>query len=360
MRLIQIYRKDVRDALRDTRLVMALVMPLLIGLLYSFMFEDDSRPQTKMAVLMSGQTTLPEELRTATESAIILTVVPVDDRETIERQVREEEVDLGLVVPAGFERNLAEGDYPTLTVILPATPSFGADYVASVLDRVTQSLSGEPPAATIDRVVLPMEPSSTEAALASLGARGVYVLIAMILMLGMIAVYALPAAITEETERKTLEALTLIVSPAEVLAAKALFGLTYCVLSVPLMLLVTRTVPDDVPLFLATFALSSVTLVGFGLLLGGLFKTQTQLNTWSSLLILPLLAPAIIVGLPTPPVVNTIVYLIPTAQTMRLGVNALSGEDVFGGEWLSVVILVAWAVAVYGLVWWRLSRQEQG
>jgi len=101
-----------------------------------------------------------------------------------------------------------------------------------------------------------------------------------------------------------------------------------------------------------------VTLVGFGLLLGGLIKTQSQLNTWSSVVILPLLAPAIIVGLPTPPIVNAIVYLIPTAQTMRLGVNAFAGRQLFAGQWLSFAILIGWAIAAYGLVWWRLSRQE--
>jgi hypothetical protein len=101
----------------------------------------------------------------------------------------------------------------------------------------------------------------------------------------------------------------------------------------------------------AAFFVSSVTLVAFGLLLGGLFKTQTQLNTWGSLVILPLLAPAVTVGLPTPPLVNAIVFMIPTAQTMRLGVNAFAGKGVFGWQWLSFAILIGWAIVAYGLVW---------
>jgi len=52
------------------------------------------------------------------------------------------------------------------------------------------------------------------------------------------------------------------------------------------------------------------------------------------------------------------VSVLPTAQTMRLGVNALAGRQLFGAEWLSFVIILGWAVAAYGLVWWRLSRQE--
>ena len=43
---------------------------------------------------------------------------------------------------------------------------------------------------------------------------------------------------------------------------------------------------------------------------------------------------------------------------MRLGMNALSGRQLFDAEWLSVAIILGWAVVGYGLVWWRLSRRE--
>jgi len=87
-------------------------------------------------------------------------------------------------------------------------------------------------------------------------------------------------------------------------------------------------------------------------------KTQTQLNTWSTFALIPMIVPAVIVGLPVPGWVETLVSVIPTAQTMRLGVNALAGRPLFGAEWLSVAIILAWAVVGYGLVWWRLSRRE--
>jgi ABC-2 type transport system permease protein len=357
-RVMAIFQKDLRDAVRDSRLIVALAMPLLIGLLYSFMFQDETMPSVKLGVVSSVATTLPDTVRAATEQAVVLTVVSIPDEAGLTRQVKDEEVDIGVVVPASFDRDLAAGRSPTLTVILPAAPTYGGDYVAAILDRVTQAMAGQPPAATIERVTLPEQTGTAEAAFATLGARLIFVLIALILMLSMIAAYALPVTITEETEKRTLEALTLVASHGEVIAAKVLFGLTYCVISVPLMLAVTRSAPKDLPLFAAAFVVSSVTLVGFGLLLGGLIKTQSQLNTWSSLVILPLLAPAIIVGLPTPSVVNAIVYLIPTAQTMRLGVNAFAGKQLFAGQWLSFAILIGWAIIVYGLVWWRLSRQE--
>lgn len=357
-RVLAIYHKDLRDALRDSRLIMALAMPLLLGLLYSVMFQNESRPSVRVGVVRPAVTALPQAVKAATASALVVTVVELPDEQSLRAEVADDKVDVGLVIPAGFDRELAAGRSPTLTVILPASPSYGGEYVAAVLDRVAQSLASREPVATIERVTLPAASGSTEEALASLGARTIYVLIAIILMLSMIAAYALPATITEETEKRTIEALTLVASHVEVIAAKALFGLTYCVLSVPVMLVVTRSFPADVGLFAATFVVSSVTLVAFGLLLGGAFRSQAQLNTWGGLVILPLLAPAVTVGLPTPPLVNAIVFVIPTAQTMRLGANAFAGRDVFGGQGLSFVILLGWAVVAYGLVWWRLSRRE--
>ena len=44
-RIRAIYRKDMRDALRDSRVLTALIMPLAFGLLYSFMFSDDAATQ---------------------------------------------------------------------------------------------------------------------------------------------------------------------------------------------------------------------------------------------------------------------------------------------------------------------------
>ncbi len=357
-RIDAIYRKDLRDALRDSRLIIAILMPLLIGVLYSFMFKDDTKPAAKLGVVASSATRLPAELLAATKAALQLKVLSFADEAALSRQVRDKKVDVGLVVPAGFDAALKGGASPKLTVILPAAPSFGGDYVAAVLDRVTQSLAGQVPAATVARVTLPAVAGSADSAFVTLGARKMFVLVAVILMLAMIAVYALPAVLTEETEKRTVEALTLIASDTEVIVAKSLFGLTYCVISVPLMMAITRVVPENVALFAVDVLLTSVTLVGFGLLLGGVMRTQTQLNTWSTVALLPLLAPAIVVQLPLPGWVEAVVSALPTAQTMRLGVNALAGRQLFGAEWLSVAIIVAWGVAAYGLVWWRLSRRE--
>jgi ABC-type polysaccharide/polyol phosphate export permease len=202
------------------------------------------------------------------------------------------------------------------------------------------------------------ETGASTTAIDVLGARKNFILISIVLLLTMIAVYAVPAVLVEETEKKTIEALTLIASTADVIAAKALFGLTLSVVSVPVLLVITRGDPAEWAALAAAIVLSAAVLVGIGLLCAGLFKTQQQVNTWSGVILLALLAPAFTVGMPTPDAVNTALAFIPTAQTFRLIANAFAGRTLYPHEWLSYAVLLAWAVGAYGLLWWRLSRQE--
>ena len=65
-------------------------MPLLLGLLYSFMFKDDTRPTCKLGVVASAATQLPVPLQAATKAAIVLTVqCPSADEAALTQQVQD-------------------------------------------------------------------------------------------------------------------------------------------------------------------------------------------------------------------------------------------------------------------------------
>ena len=189
-------------------------------------------------------------------------------------------VDVGLVIPLGFDAAVRAGESPVLTVVLPSSPSFDSEYVNAVLERSLQSLAGQAPPARIVQRSLPPEAGGTTA-IEALGVRKDFILVSIIMLLAMIAVYAVPAVLVEETEKKTMEALTLIASTADVIAAKALFGIALCVVGVPVLLIITRGDPASSASLAAAVLLSAVVLVGIGLLCAGVFKTQQQVNTWS-------------------------------------------------------------------------------
>jgi ABC-2 type transport system permease protein len=357
-RILPIFRKDLRETLRDSRLLLALVVPLMLGLLYSVMFPDDSRPEATLGYVAAAASELPEAVQAAAQDALDLELVRVGSEEALRARIADDELDVGLVIPPGFDAELAAGASPTLTVVLPSAPSFGGDYAAALLTNVLETQAGREPPAVVDRVQLPPDDDSVQAGMQALGQRKVFILLSLLLLLAMVAAYGLPVSLTEETEKRTLEALTLVASTAEVIAAKALFGLVYALASVPLLLLVTRVVPQDVPLFVADMVMSALVLVGLGLFMGSLFRTQAQLSTWSGLFMIPLLAPLITLGLPVPDAVDAVLFVVPTTQTLRLGVNAFAGDEVFGGQALSFAILAAWALGAYAVLWWWLRRRE--
>lgn len=358
MRIRAIFRKDLRDAVRDTRVLTALLMPLLLGLLYSFMFPDDADIlKIKVGVYSPDATTLTKVIAAETPPSVRLTFVSVSSEDDLRAQVKREKLDAGLVLSPGFDAAVRGGDSPRLVVVLPSgQTSSGGDYVASLADEAVQSMTGREPAAAIVKQTVTTGGGSV--ALNALGTRVIFVLISLIMLLAMVAVYAVPTVLVEEAEKKTMDALTLIASTADVIAAKALFGVVLCVVATPVLLAVTRASATDDVALLIDVVLSAVVLVGIGLLFGGLVKTQQQLNTWSGALLLPLLAPAFTVGLSTPDFVNKILAFLPTVYTFRLAADAFAGRTLYAHEWVSYVVLVAWGVGVYGLLWWRLTRQE--
>src|SRR5678816_425484 len=177
-----------------------------------------------------------------------------------------------------------------------------------------------------------------------LGARRYFVLATVVMMLGMIAVLAVPIILTEEAEKKTLDALLLVANYREVILGKALVGLAYSAVSVAVMLGLTRLQPVDIPTFVIGTALLAVALIGLGLLLGGMFKTASQVYTWSSVVLLPIIGPAFVAGLPVPDALDLALRAFPTFQGMRIMTNGLAGKPLFTDIWISYAVMLVWVV----------------
>jgi ABC-2 type transport system permease protein len=192
-----------------------------------------------------------------------------------------------------------------------------------------------------------------------LGLRRYFVLLALVMLVAMVALLALPVILVEETEKKTLDALALIISYADVVAGKTLVGATYIAVATALLLGLTRLSPADPLLFVLAMVVFSITVVGFGLLLASLFHNANQLNTWSGLFVAPFVIPIFLVAAGLPKAVTTVLSLLPAPRATELFVNGLSGQAIYSNVWLSLLILLAWAAAVYTLLLWRLSHRAE-
>ena len=114
-RIRAVYRKDMRDAVRDSRVLTAILTPLLLGLFYSIALPDESGrvEKIKVGVVSESATQLTTAITQQAPKNVRLTFVTLPDAARLERQVRQEKVDFGLVLPPGFDDAVADGSSPS-------------------------------------------------------------------------------------------------------------------------------------------------------------------------------------------------------------------------------------------------------
>lgn len=351
--------KDLREALRDSRILGVLLVPLALGLFYGLLFDDEPpRLEVTVGIVTPTRTEFGRELRATLGDEVEVKLRGVASAEELRRLIAEERVDVGIVLPARFDDTLEGGDQPEVLVLAPETGGSGAQVVGSALEKTAMRMAGESPPIVLSRDVVEAERVGGLAVLTRLGARTYLILMLTVVYLSMACVLALPYSLTEEVEKKTLDALLLVASYGQVVLAKALMGLVYALGGVAILMAVARIAPAEPLAYAVAVVVTAVVVVGIGLLIGGVFRSPAQLQTWGFVFLLPLIAPAVMVALPLPEAAQAAVLWLPTAHTSRLLVDATIGGDVFPAPWLSYLVLFAWGVAAYGLLVWRLRRRE--
>ena len=356
--VVAIAFKDLKDALRDGRVLLPLLLPLGLGFLYNVAMPEAQKPSVTVAISAADATQLPEALRTVAGSSVNLSFNHLASAADVKAQVESKKADVGLSVPAGFDAAVAAGSAPNLVLIRPAgSPTTGAIYISSALDGALRQMAGQHPPAVVtsETVALPRDSTSV---MLDIGVRKYLVLGTLIMLIAMIAIYVLPILLTEEYEKKTADALLLVATQTDIVAAKVAVGLTYLAVSVPLLLVVAKMSPANAPLFAGGLVALSVTMLGIGLLLGALVRSVNQLNTWSGIPLLLMIMPVFFVGLGLPQWVETAIGALPGSQAMKLLVDGLSGQAMYGESWLSFAVIAAWAVAIYVVLVRVMSRRE--
>ena len=355
--VLAIFRKDVVDAIRDSRVLVSLLTPIILAILYNSIFPEERLFEAKVAYAGPETSALVRTLEERAGQTVSLKLRRVGSDAEARRLVESEEVDVAFVLPADVDDAVRQGRRPTITLIQSSSDGAAANFVSASIEAGLRALAGQSAIATV--AVERVQVGSTESGvLGELGARRYFVLATVVMMLGMIAVLAVPIVLTEEAEKKTLDALLLVATYREVILGKALVGVAYSAASVALMLALTRLQPVDIPTFVLGTGLLAVSMIGLGLLLGGLFRTAGQVYTWSSVLLLPIIGPAFVAGLPLPDALDLALRALPTLQGMRVMTNGLAGKPLFGDIWISYAVLLAWVGIAYGLLAWHLSRRE--
>lgn len=219
-RVLAMARKELAHILRDRRsLAVALLMPLMMVLLYGGAIDMELR-ELPVGLLDEDHSEASRAfVRELTSSGFNVIAAELESRTELEPGLRRGRFLAAVVIPAGFERELARGAASPLQVLIDgsdaSTAQTAATYLAAVVARSNARL-GRPPGPALElRERIWFNPQLRSPDFVVPG------LVALILM--MICALLTSIAIARERESGTLEqVLTTPVTPLQVVLGKVL------------------------------------------------------------------------------------------------------------------------------------------
>jgi ABC-2 type transport system permease protein len=355
--LAAIARKDLVDALVSLRIAAVIVLPVAISLLYRVILTGDGGlPRPALVVYDPDGSHLTARLG----RDLGFRVLTATSLEEVASRTLEEDAMAGLILGPGFDAALERGEQPELRVLINPAQDPNRALVRLLEDQVRR-LAGQAPPAQVEVRALHPPPGAGPPGF-NLGR---YLLLLWLTMsLTMTGIMVPPSLLVEEKERATLK--PLLVTPAsygDVIAAKVLVGLIYVLGGTLLILWLNGGLAGNVPLTLLVLLVGGVVTVEVGICLGAFFDDMTALQTWSFVALLPFMLPGIVGPLITAGLfdlepLTVAVRLVPTYHVITALERTLAGEATLVGLLPELTVLMASAVAGFGLAVRLLRRRE--
>jgi ABC-type Na+ efflux pump permease subunit len=348
-----IAQKDLIDAIRNRYLLIALLTPLPIALLLRVMLPGiENISNLTIVVHDPDRSALVSKLRAASQ----IKLVDVDSAATARAEVEKIKASGALVIPPNFDADVAAGKQPKLTVYVNNQKNnIEQGGFRRVMERQVESLVPRPPPAALNWINLHEETKSP--AEREFNLNHMVLPLLLLLTFGMTGAFVVPLLLVEEKEKRTMD--FLLTSPArltEVIGGKALTGVVYSVLIAGVLLVLNRQMISNWPLTALTILLGLLLVVAIGLLMGSLFQTTMQVNTWASLALLVLIAPSF--SFPgAPAVLEKGMRFIPTYYFVEALKLSMSGTSSLRMWVYSAVVLALTFVTFFAVT--RALRREQ-
>jgi hypothetical protein len=344
-RILAILTKDLRDAWRDGRIIVLLLLPIGVGV-FTTVANEERLPMTGVAVVDWADGRVSSELRTIAGKTAKLELSRAADAAAARRLVAAEKVDVAVVVGASGA--------PRAEILLAQDASAaGRSLVDLVPVALARAAGREPPPRPRVDVVAAVNQKPVDVIGGQFTA-----LFSILLFVIFVALMVVPTQTAEELETGTFDALRLAATAREILAAKALAGYVYGAAGAGLTVALTGLEISEPLLFCGAAAALIVTLVGFGLLLGLLLPSTSAINTYAGFLIVPLVFLAGAVFTFDSGIAGAILDVLPVSQAFKLLADGVSPQQPFGGGPLAWLVVAAWALAGYGILARIAARRE--
>lgn len=348
-----IAQKDVVDAIRNRYLLVALLTPLSVALLIRLLVPGiNSLNNLTIVVHDPDKSSLVTKLRTIPR----IKLVETGSAATAEGEVEKNKAAGGLVLPANFDADVAAGKQPEITVYVNNKKNnIEQASFRLFLERQVASLVHHPVPAQLIWIDVSKETDSQTGRAVNL----TQMLLPLLLLLafGMTGALVVPLLLVEEKEKRTMD--FLLTSPAgltEIITGKALTGVVYSVLITGALLALNHQMIGNWPLTLLTILLGLLLIVSIGLLMGSVFQSTMQVNTWASVALLVLLAPSF--PFPgSPAVLEAAMRLIPTyyfVEALKLSLAGSTSPRI----WIQLAVVLACTFIAFSAATWALRREQ--
>ncbi len=267
-RTLEVLKKDLQLGPRSPIFLWVLLLPLLITFVLQVTFGDLFDPQPRLGIVDRGSSVITVEI--GEMPGIQLTAL--GDVDELKRQVESNDLDAGLVLPAGFDDEVRAGDRPGLEFYVGGESLASNRVILAVttLDMIRQ-VEGKAPPVEVDVVSLGDE-------LLPLSVR----LVPFVTMYALlIAAVFLPSfSIADEREKHTLDAL--VVTPtrlSEVVLAKGVLGFGLAIAMAIATLWLNGALSAQAVALLGVLVVAGLLLTEIGLIYGTASKDVTGVFT---------------------------------------------------------------------------------
>jgi ABC-2 type transport system permease protein len=357
--ILAIAQKDILDAIRNRYLLMSMILPIGLSVTFQLIFGGLSNVGVfRVAVYDPGSSRLTEQLRAASD----LQLVEVESEDQLKKEVEGNAIG-GIAIPADFDRNVDLGNQPELTVYLNDRKGGGelAVFRQIVIEQVWAMREDSAPVTLEWSLISAQTENPPEEGSQKEGFRmDTYLLVMFLVMsLTMTGSFVVPLLLVEEKEKHTMEFLLVSpVMPAEIAAGKAVTGLVYSILSATVLIALNHGWSGNWPVTFLVVIVGALFLVMTGLLMGTALQTSMQINTWSTVVMMVLLAPSWLSVLQLPAFLGTIIRIIPPYYLVQILGQSLAGQVTPADAALHLAFLSACTVVTFGIVVWVMRRQE--
>ena len=358
-RLKAIIKKEVRQLSRD-RLTFALVfgLPIIEVLLFGYAINTDVR-NIRTAVANQAQTQLSRELVSDLAATQVIDIVArTDSAYATEALLRRGDVSIGIVIPADFDRRIAQGSQSALQVMVDGSdPTIVG--IANQLRQISVGFAGDGIATRVEPVAIRVYYNPERRSPVNI----VPGLLGVILMMTMMLFTAV--AIVRERERGNLELLiNTPVSSAELMIGKIAPYVVIGLFQLALILGVGRLL-FDVPIrgSIVDLYIAGIAFIAAKLSLGLLISTAAQTQFQAMQMTVFILLPSILLsgfmfpfdGMPV--AAQYIGEALPTTHFIRLTRGIMLREAPILELWPPLVYLLGFTVVAMSIAALRFTKR---